>query len=237
LCRVQFRLLVVEAFEGALLMVGKEPEHRARRGLDDERSRGSDPSPGDSSPRERGPSAQSSPASPSHDEGLPAAGPRDEPASTGEPAEVTAPDEATAAGDVSAPDEAPAAGEATALDEDDDTTILPPTSRLTAGVVSPAEDDVDAAPRKKTALLIGAVAAVVVLGLAIGYAIFSFAGDGSADPPTPTSPVASDGTDRDRDADHSGERFAERRLDVERQGRLGHRLEPDLEGGADPEGT
>lgn len=68
---------------------------------------------------------------------------------------------------------------------DDSTTILAPTVRR-----SVALDEGGARPggrRARTALLIGAVAAVVILGLAIGYSIFSLGGPKAAEPQPPAS--------------------------------------------------
>lgn len=73
---------------------------------------------------------------------------------------------------------------------DESTAILPRTSRRTGG------EELDETPprtRNRTALLVGAVVAVAVLGLAIGYAIFAFNKTSSADPAPPVPSTSSSG--------------------------------------------
>ena len=78
---------------------------------------------------------------------------------------------------------------------DESTAILPRTNRRTE-----AEDleETPRTPRSRTALLVGAVAAVVVIGLAVGYAIFALNKTSAADPAPPgtstSSGTASPGT-------------------------------------------
>jgi hypothetical protein len=86
----------------------------------------------------------------------------------------------------------PASGPGTSAsraEDDDATTILPKTQRRTAEPGS--IDDRPTGNRTRTALLVGAVAAVVVLGLAIGYSIFSLSSPKAADPGTNESPSGS----------------------------------------------
>ncbi|HET9873414.1 MAG TPA: hypothetical protein VFP89_12585 [Propionibacteriaceae bacterium] len=86
-------------------------------------------------------------------------------------------------------DELPGDSAATAAprghEPDDATTILPKTTRR---AVDP--DDIDEpsrGQRGRTALLVGAVTAVVILGLAIGYAVFSLNDPKTANQPAPTA--------------------------------------------------
>jgi hypothetical protein len=83
--------------------------------------------------------------------------------------------------------------------EDDETTVLPRTGAGADRTPEPDEigDDLDDRPRRlghraRLALLIGAVAAVVIVGLAVGYAVVGVHGQPSAGG-DPTQPVASTG--------------------------------------------